>query len=167
MKKQTLTLLSFAVAVALSSSTAVAENDHKKKHKDKPQHAEKTQHTQHSDNRVTERETVEKGFSVKEHELIQDYYHRHRYDSGRTTLPKGLEKKYQRTGELPPGWQKKINRGEVLPVDIYNYGHELPVDLRRSLPLGPVGSKIIEVEGKVIRLMESTREIIDILEIGQ
>lgn len=164
MKKHTLTLMSFAVAVALSSSAAVAKNDHKKGHKGKPQHAEKTQH---NDNRVTERDAVEQGFSVKEHELIQDYYHRHRYDSGRTTLPRGLEKKYQRTGELPPGWQKKINRGEILPVDIYNYGHQLPVDLRRSLPLGPVGSKVIEVEGKVIRLMENTREIIDILEIGQ
>lgn len=166
MKKQTLTIISFVITATFSSPAVVAKNDHTKGHKSKPQHAEKTQR---QENRAasSHRDSQDRGFSIKEHELIRDYYDRHRYDSGRTTLPKGLQKKYQRTGELPPGWQKKLNRGQVLPKDIYHYGHELPVDLRRSLPLGPVGSKVIKVEGRIIRLMESTREIVDILDIGQ
>lgn len=161
MRKQVVTLISLAVAVALSSPMAVAKNDHKKGHKGKPQHAQQKQ--AHNDNKP-EREPR---FSSHEHDLIQDYYYRHRYDSGRSTLPKGLQKKYERTGELPPGWQKKVQRGEILPIDIYRRGHEIPYDLRRELPIGPVGSKIIELEGKIIRVMEGTRMILDVFDIGR
>ena len=143
MKKQLVTLISLAVAVSLSSPLAVAKNDHKKGHKGKPQHAE--QKHSHQDKKPER----ERRFSNDEHDLIQDYYHRHRYDSGRTTLPKGLQKKYERTG------------------DIYRHGRDIPFELRERLPVGPVGSKIIELEGKIIRVMEGTRMILDVFDIGR
>ena len=161
MKKQLVTLTSLAVAAALSSPLALAKNDHKKGHKDKPQHAEQKQ--AHQDGKPEH----DRRFTPDEHDLIQDYYYRHRYDSGRTTIPKGLQKKYERTGELPPGWQMKIQRGEVLPADIYHHGNDIPVELREELPTGPVGSKIIELEGKIIRVMEGTRMILDVFDIGR
>jgi Ni/Co efflux regulator RcnB len=160
MKKQVVALISLAVAASLSSPLAMAKNDDKKNHKDKQKHAEKVMQKGH-------KKADKHQFSHNELDLIQDYYSRHRYDAGRTTIPKGLQKKYERTGELPPGWQKKIQRGEVLPIDIYHQGRELPYDLRRQLPVGPVGSKIIEIEGKVIRLMAGTRMILDVLDIGR
>ncbi|WP_228127104.1 hypothetical protein [Kangiella aquimarina] len=102
-------------------------------------------------------------FHDDEIRIIREYYHDHDYGGKQKQLPKGLQKKYQRTGELPPGWEMKLQRGEVLSDDVYRYGRPLPYDLRQRLPIGPVGSKIIEVEGKIIRVMENTREIIDIL----
>ncbi|MBD3666698.1 MAG: hypothetical protein HUJ16_01980 [Kangiella sp.] len=102
-------------------------------------------------------------FHDDEIRIIREYYHDHDYGGKQKQLPKGLKKKYERTGELPPGWEMKLQRGEVLSEDVYRYGRPLPYDLRHRLPVGPVGSKIIEVEGKIIRVMENTREIIDIL----
>ena len=102
-------------------------------------------------------------FHDDEIRIIREYYHEHDYGGKQKQLPKGLKKKYERTGELPPGWEMKLQRGEVLSEDVYRYGRPLPYDLRQRLPIGPVGSKIIEVEGKIIRVMENTREIIDIL----
>ncbi|MHC9510287.1 hypothetical protein [Kangiella sp. M94] len=111
-------------------------------------------------------------FHKDEAQIIRDYYRnqerdheyeRERGDGKKKQLPPGLEKKYQRTGELPPGWEKKLQRGEVLSEDVYRYGQPLPLDLRKQLPVAPVGSEIIEVEGKIIRVLENSREIIDIL----
>ena len=104
-------------------------------------------------------------FHDDEIRIIRDYYHGDQHGPKQKKLPKGLQKKYERTGELPPGWEMKLQRGEVMPIDIYRYGRPLPYDLRQRLPIGPVGSKIIEVEGKIIRVMENTREIIDILDL--
>ncbi|HEY9030270.1 MAG TPA: hypothetical protein VIM93_02835 [Kangiella sp.] len=106
-------------------------------------------------------------FHEDEIQVIRDYYRdydrEHDRDGKKKTLPKGLQKKYERTGELPPGWEKKLQRGEVLSEDVYRYGQPLPVDLKRQLPYTPEGSEIIEVEGKIIRVLENSREIIDIL----
>lgn len=107
-------------------------------------------------------------FNQDERHLIQDYYQHNSYEQAGgppNQLPPGLQKKYERTGTLPPGWQKKVQPGQVLSRDIYSYGREIPYDLRRQLPIGPVGSKILEVEGKIIRVMEGSRMILDVFNI--
>lgn len=71
-------------------------------------------------------------------------------------LPPGLQKKLERTGELPPGWQKKLVAGEVLDMDIYRHGRVLA-------RVGDHGHVTLEVEGRVVRLIEATREIIEVL----
>src|SRR5678809_585560 len=38
----------------------------------------------------------------------EDYVVVERYYAGPRDLPPGLRKKYQRTGKLPPGWEKKM-----------------------------------------------------------
>lgn len=71
-------------------------------------------------------------------------------------LPPGLQKKVERGGELPPGWQKKLQVGEILEPEIYRHGVIVkPVDSR--------GIVTISIEGEIVRLMHHTREIVDIL----
>ncbi len=72
------------------------------------------------------------------------------------TLPPGLHKKVERGKELPPGWQKKIAKGEVLDLELYNQAKILvPPDIN--------GISTIKLGDKTIRLINKTREIIDIL----
>jgi len=83
------------------------------------------------------------------------------------TLPPGLQKKMARGGDLPPGWQKKVARGEVLDPDVYRHAACLPEELIKKLPPAPDGTVLVKVEGKVIRLYEATRTILDVFDIGQ
>ncbi|MCB1583783.1 MAG: hypothetical protein KDI92_12010 [Xanthomonadales bacterium] len=71
-------------------------------------------------------------------------------------LPPGLEKKLERGGELPPGWEKKLIVGKPLDRTIYYHRRVVePVDSR--------GLITVEIDGKLIRLYEATREIVEIL----
>ncbi|MFZ8201681.1 hypothetical protein [Alteromonas portus] len=73
------------------------------------------------------------------------------------SLPPGIEKKYEKTGELPPGWQKKLSVGKRLDHDIYDHA-------RVIVPLGKDGLVTVRIENKVIRLIQATREIVEILD---
>jgi hypothetical protein len=73
-------------------------------------------------------------------------------------LPPGLQKKLQRGEPLPPGWQKKLHKGDVLDAHIYARGRVIgPVDGR--------GVISIRVEDTLIKLDEKTRKILDIISI--
>lgn len=76
---------------------------------------------------------------------------------GGKSLPPGIEKKYERTGELPPGWEKKLDVGKRLDRDIY--GHA-----RVVVPLDNDGLITVRIENKVVRLIQATREIVEILD---
>ena len=73
------------------------------------------------------------------------------------TLPAGLEKKVARGGELPPGWKKKLQKGEKLDQQVVDQGKVIESDSK-------LGTVTIKVDDKIIRLAEATREIIDILQ---
>jgi hypothetical protein len=71
-------------------------------------------------------------------------------------LPPGLQKKVDRGQSLPPGWQKKLAKGEVLDKEIYQQGQVVvPVDKR--------GLITIRLEGKLVKLYEATREVVEVL----
>ena len=71
-------------------------------------------------------------------------------------LPPGLQKKVERGQSLPPGWQKKLAKGEVLDKEIYQHGQVVvPVDKR--------GLITIRIEGKLVKLYEATRGVVDVL----
>lgn len=82
-------------------------------------------------------------------------------------LPRGLQKKTARGGALPPGWQEKVVKGEVLGPEVYRHATPLPEELAVKLPPAPDGTVLVKVEGKVIRLYEATRTILDVFDIGQ
>jgi hypothetical protein len=71
------------------------------------------------------------------------------------SLPPGLVKKVKRGGTLPPGWQKKLIVGKSLDKDIFDHGKIIATDSK--------GLITISVEGKLIKLVKDTREIVEIL----
>lgn len=77
-------------------------------------------------------------------------------------IPPGLQKKLARGGQLPPGWQKKVARGEVLDDEIYEASSGLPKSILDRLPSGPDGTSIRYIEDKVVRIVDATREILDV-----
>ena len=72
-------------------------------------------------------------------------------------LPPGLQKKVESGKSLPPGWQKKLAVGETLDDEVYKQGKVVVKDSDKGLVT-------INVEGKLIRVIENTREIVEILE---
>lgn len=94
-----------------------------------------------------------------------DYEHDHWKHKGRKRhLPPGLRMKLARGGELPPGWQRKVARGEVLEEDLYRSSYDLPPEWRRKLPPGPPGTSIRRIDDRVVRIIDATREILDVLQ---
>ncbi len=82
-------------------------------------------------------------------------------------LPPGLQKKVARGGKLPPGWEKKMVHGEIMPVEVYKECHPLPPELVVKLPPLPKGVITVTIDGRIVRLIEATREILDIFEVGR
>lgn len=78
-------------------------------------------------------------------------------NQGRKDLPPGLQKKVARGGQLPPGWQKRVQVGEPLEPEIYQH-REIVV------PVDKKGLLTVRIDGKLIRLYEATREVVEILE---
>lgn len=64
-------------------------------------------------------------FSLAEEQLIREYY-APRYRS----LPPGLQKKVERGGQLPPGWRKKV---QPFPYEIERRLAPMPRDCRRGV----------------------------------
>lgn len=81
-------------------------------------------------------------FSTDDVRVIREYY-APRY----RTLPPGLQKKYARTGQLPPGWQNKLQ-----PFD--------PVVERRLVAL-PAGYRRGIVDGRAVIVDDRTHVMID------
>ncbi|MDT8444031.1 MAG: hypothetical protein RQ722_07045 [Desulfuromonadales bacterium] len=80
-------------------------------------------------------------------------------------LPYGLQKKIARGKTLPPGWQKKVAPGYSLDYHIYRQGESLPDILLHRLAPPPVGSEILRIENKIIRLNSATRTILDVFDL--
>jgi len=88
---------------------------------------------------------------------------KHKKDKKKKALPPGLQKKVARGGQLPPGWQKKVARGEVLEGDLYLLSTVLPTDIIDILPSGPDGTSIRRIEDRVVRIIDATGVILDVL----
>jgi len=78
-------------------------------------------------------------------------------------LPPGLQKKLARGGQLPPGWQKKVARGEVLDHSLYEISRDLPRGLISQLPKSPDGTSVRQIEDRVVRILDATGVILDVL----
>lgn len=70
-------------------------------------------------------------------------------------LPPGLQKKAERGEPLPPGWAKKLHRGDRFPEHYYRYSDVYRVDDRYDR---------IRLEDRIYRVIRDTREIVDILQ---
>lgn len=75
---------------------------------------------------------------------------------GQGQLPPGVEKRLQQGKPLPPGWARKLGEGQVLDERIVERGEI-------TVPVDESGVVTLEVEGETFRLIEATREIVEIL----
>jgi hypothetical protein len=76
-----------------------------------------------------------------------------------------LQKKVARGESLPPGWEAKLRQGETMPPEVYAQCHPLPPEVVRQLPPSPPGTITVVIGGKVVRLIQATREILDVFEV--
>jgi len=83
-------------------------------------------------------------------------------DKKQKTLPPGLEKKVERGGELPPGWQKKIALGEVLDSELYDRAVKIPNKPSANYT-NTKNTELLKLEKKIIRIENDTREVLEIL----
>lgn len=102
--------------------------------------------------------------SEQERVLLRDYY-RHDDDAqspGKAKkLNKGMEKRLASGKGLPPGWQKKMARGEVVPSDVWHYREPLPTSIIRRLPPQPDGVVTVRVDNQILRVVEATHVLLD------
>lgn len=82
-------------------------------------------------------------FSTAHTRVIREYY-APRYHR----LPPGLQKKYARSGHLPPGWERRIE--------------PLPVVVERDMPRLPVGYRRGVIDGQAVVYQPSSGLIIDV-----
>ena len=93
-------------------------------------------------------------FSKDEVSVIASWYR----DHGSTAKQK---KRGKKSGSLPPGIAKNLERGKPLPPGIAK--QYLPDSLVHQLPAPPRGFERIVVDGKVLLVEVATRVIHDIL----
>jgi hypothetical protein len=79
--------------------------------------------------------------------------------------PSGPAQKAVRKEQLPAGWQKNIGRGAVLPQAVYAQAQPLPEVVVRKLPPPPAGTVLVLLDGKVLRLLEASRTVVDVFEL--
>ncbi|GAA4651368.1 hypothetical protein GCM10023116_36520 [Kistimonas scapharcae] len=72
-------------------------------------------------------------------------------------LPPGLQKKVESGKSLPPGWEKKLEVGGKLDKDLYKQGKVVLTNPDK-------GTVTLELDGKLVRVLKNTREIVDILD---
>ncbi len=107
-------------------------------------------------------------FSDEERRVIQGYVERYGAQEGKRArpLPPGLARKAARGGKLPPGWEKKCVRGETMPVAVYEQSRPLPTELVVKLPPPPELTLTVAVDGKIVRLLKATHEIVDVFDVS-
>jgi hypothetical protein len=178
MKNRSL-LPALALALCLPVATALAK-DKPGKGGDKDAKSEKARGKDAKPGKESAKEkddaagSKEKGghkFSANERQVVNDWVKVQTSAPGpgqkAPGLPPGLQKKVARGGKLPPGWQKKLSVGEVMPLEVYQETHPLPPAVVVRLPPPPAGVITVVISGKVVRLLEATREILDVFEIGR
>ncbi len=94
-------------------------------------------------------------FSQQDRDGIDRYFRAN--PEARKQLPPGLAKK----NKIPPGWQKKLERGQRIPDDIWAHRVALPRDIK--LGDTPLGVIHVRIEDRIVKVAEKTREVLDVL----
>lgn len=142
------TVTSVLLATALCMGTAYAD---KPEHTGKNAKKEKKYKTQKHDKKEKHNR---KNFSSSDEGRVFGYYR---------SLPPGLAKKLKHDGKLPPGWQNKVSVGERIPQEYIRYAQPVPSDLERQISVGPIGSKILQIGDRVVRIEAGTNMVLDAL----
>lgn len=112
----------------------------------------------------TQKEAPSKGFTKEEREALESWQKgKASWKKKGKPLPPGLQKKVDRGGELPPGWQKKLEVGSTLDKELNEQARSLPEEILKRLPEAPENTEIVQIGEEIVRVIENTREIVDIL----
>lgn len=139
------------LCLALAGATAFAQGNGNGHGKGKG----KNKHAQQDEVRSSDRGGVRIVFSVRDRDIIRDYYH-DRY----ANLPPGLAK---RGGNLPPGLQKHLERDGTLPPGLQKRVEPFPYELERRLPRLPDGYSRVTLGVDIMILDRRTQRIVDIV----
>lgn len=106
----------------------------------------------------------DKQFSKEERETLESWQKGNaKWKKKDKPLPPGLQKKVDRGGELPPGWQKKLEVGGKLDTELEEAAISLPEEILKRLPEAPENTEILQIGEEIVRVVENTREVVDIL----
>ncbi|HUS24249.1 MAG TPA: hypothetical protein VM369_04825 [Candidatus Binatia bacterium] len=138
-----------AAALAFLLAAAPAFAGHGKSHgHDHDQDGQESKHASHEHGKT---------FHDDERAEIERFYETH--PGERDQLPPGLAKK----GKVPPGWRKKLARGQRVSDDLWELRLPLPHDILVKLPPPPPGVVIVRIHDQVVRAIERTHEVLDVL----
>ena len=62
----------------------------------------------------------------------------------------------ERGKPLPPGWEMKLKKGAILEPEIYQHSKVV-------VPVDSKGLLTVSIEGKLVRLYDATREVVEVL----
>ncbi len=160
---KTLTILSVICITGLAAQLPGLADEHHGKR----EHGESGQDGNSQGERREHRGKDQRRFSDEERETIHGYVEHYGKQEGKhpRNLPPGLAKKVARGGRLPPGWEDKCIPGRQMPLEVYRECRPLPRELEVKLPAPPIGTITVAVGGKVVRLLEATREILDVFDV--
>ncbi|UTW12483.1 hypothetical protein [Marinobacterium rhizophilum] len=173
-------LCTLAVLLAALPLTTLAEkpddkpgNRHDKKQEQPQQkHKNKSQDKEHQTQVKDGAPRHEARLHAPMGESDRDYI-RHYFGGGdpgtgakQKTLPPGLQKKLERGGDLPPGWQKKVARGEVLEPDLRRRAQRLPADLNQALHGYDANTELLLLEDRVVRVATGQGTVLDVIDIA-
>lgn len=137
-------IITFVILAALLSAGTL--------YADKPGHAGKKEHKEKKQKKHKKEKHAKRHFSSKDESRISEYYR---------TLPPGLAKKLRRGGDLPHGWQTKVRIGQPIPHEYLRYATAVSPRLESQLSAGPIGSKLIQLADRIVRIEAGTNMVLD------
>lgn len=139
------------IVISLVTLSLLSSSLYAKKDENIIQEPLKGKYKDYKEPNVKEHKNNIKEKSKKEYKNYKDY-------EEEKFLPKGLEKKVQKDGTLPSGWQKKLAKGQIADDRILRSGTMIN---SKNYPFVK-NSDIYRVEDKVFRVAQGTNMIMEI-----
>lgn len=146
-------IISFATTFLLGGSLYAKPNDGEGSNKVKHE----KQNYNHEKNKDFDDKKIKHEKQKNSYDYDRDYNDKMKHDKQKE-LPSGLEKKLERGGTLPPGWQNKLAKGQIIDQNILGNGSIVTGKYPRIK-----NTEVYEVENKIFRIHRDTKEILDIL----
>ncbi len=89
-------------------------------------------------------------------------------NSGRNhakSLPPGLRLKLSRGGELPPGWQSKLQEGQAIDAETYRNAEHLSGEMLRRITGRDDAVELLRVGDRVLRVAQGSGTILDVIDL--
>ncbi len=82
-------------------------------------------------------------------------------------LPKGLQKKLKRGGELPPGWRDKLIVGTKVDSRVLDNARVVYTSDYSKTDYKTPGTQVYKVNDKIIKVLSATNVILDVLDLNK